>query len=528
MVWLSVGCEDAMARLFSAVVLAALMGTIPVSASAQSALCPTARSKIVGGAPASIADWPGQASLRLQATSGRASVYFCGGSAITDRWILTAAHCLADQADSLDAVIEDSQGQSHPARLEVVLNAPDLSQVKPEQVYAVDRVVIHERYREAIDAARKLRTPEEIDDALEGIASRVGEDIALVHLARPWRGPLAVLSLSSGSDPADGIPVRVAGFGKTERDPNKQSLKRFDLSDGKAEFYAGSSRLLEVAVETIASATCQKRHRSAIISGGQICAGLEEGGRDSCQGDSGGPLVARDRGGCPYQVGIVSWGPVCAEKEGYAVYTRISHYASWIQRHVGPLRGASDDVRDAQRLTDQEIAEGLNQLKALLGKAGAQVRIGMRGGNRIPVGAEVVIEATSPIAGQLLILDLNAEHEVVVIFPNRFVAQAKVGRLAAGERVVIPGPDYGFTGFRAVEPLGKGRLVALVVPMEFDITRFGAGSAAATNAFDPVAKPPSYLMRLIRQLDTALSGGDAKLADLKGWAFGVAEYEIAK
>ena len=152
----------------------------------------------------------------------------------------------------------------------------------------------------------------------------------MVHLARPWRGPLAVLSLGSGSDPGDGIPVRVAGFGKTERDPNKQGLERFDLPDSKAEFYAGSSRLLEVAVETIAPATCQRRHRSAHIGSGQICAGLEEGGRDSCQGDSGGPLVARDRGGCPYQVGIVSWGPVCAEKEGYAVYTRISHYAKWI------------------------------------------------------------------------------------------------------------------------------------------------------------------------------------------------------
>ena len=170
----------------------------------------------------------------------------------------------------------------------------------------------------------------------------------------------------------------------------------------------------------------------------------------------------------------------------------------------------------------------MNQLKTLLGRAGPQVRVGVRGGNRIPVGAEVVIEATSPIAGQLLILDLNAEHEVVVIFPNRFVAQAKVGRLAAGERVVIPGPDYGFTEFRAVEPVGKGRLVALLVPTEFDITRFGAGSAAATNAFDPVARPPSYLMRLIRQIDTALSGGDAKLADLKSWAYGVAEYEIVK
>ena len=43
-----------------------------------------------------------------------------------------------------------------------------------------------------------------------------------------------------------------------------------------------------------------------------------------------------------------------------------------------------------------------------------------------------------------------------------------------------------------------------------------------------VAKPPSYLMRLIQQIDTALAGADAKLADLQRWAYGVAEYEIVR
>lgn len=495
---------------------------------AQSALCPSARSKIVGGTPASIADWPGQASLRLHAENGEASHYFCGGTAITDRWILTAAHCLADYADSLNAVIEDSQGRSLPARLEVVLHASDLRQLNAHQVFAVERIVIHERYRDGVDAARNLPSPEAVENALDTIAPRLGNDVALLRLARPWRGPTAVLSLTSGSDPEPGAQVRVAGFGKTERDPNKPSLERFEMRDGKAEFFAGSNRLQEAAVETVATASCRKRYPHAVIDNGQLCAGLELGGKDSCQGDSGGPLVARDRGGCPYQVGIVSWGAGCAEREAYGVYTRVSHYADWIQRQVGPLRGASDDVRDAQRLAVHEIEEGLGQLKVLLGPAAAQIRVGVRGGNRVRLDTEVVIEATSPVAGQLLILDINAEHEVVVIFPNRFVAQSKVGRLAEGERVVVPGPDYGFTGFRAVEPLGKGRLVALVVPVEFDITRFGAGSAAATGSFEPVETPPGYLMRLIRQIDVALSGSEARLADPKRWAHGVAEYEIVR
>src|SRR5262245_18211069 len=96
-------------EMFSAALAAVLIGTLPFPVAAQSALCPSPRSKIDGGAPASLADWPGQASLRFQATSGHISVYFCGCSAITDRWILTAAHCLADHTNSLGAVIEDSQ-----------------------------------------------------------------------------------------------------------------------------------------------------------------------------------------------------------------------------------------------------------------------------------------------------------------------------------------------------------------------------------------------------------------------------------
>jgi hypothetical protein len=37
--------------------------------------------------------------------------------------------------------------------------------------------------------------------------------------------------------------------------------------------------------------------------------------------------------------------------------------------------------------------------------------------------------------------------------------------------------------------------------MDFDITRFGAASITPANDFEPVEKPPGYLMRLIRQIE---------------------------
>ena len=60
-----------------------------------------------------------------------------------------------------------------------------------------------------------------------------------------------------------------------------------------------------VQVPPITNEKCQKSY--GIITDSMICAGLEDGGKDSCQGDSGGPYVCADESGHAIITGIVRY-----------------------------------------------------------------------------------------------------------------------------------------------------------------------------------------------------------------------------
>ncbi|XP_042144508.1 trypsin-1-like [Ixodes scapularis] len=66
-----------------------------------------------------------------------------------------------------------------------------------------------------------------------------------------------------------------------------------------------------------------------------FCAGAP--GRDSCTDDSGGAAMQHEEGHT-VQVGIVSFGQVCAQDHGY--YTRVSNYINWIEQFIGSLQYA--------------------------------------------------------------------------------------------------------------------------------------------------------------------------------------------
>ncbi|MDZ4841333.1 MAG: trypsin-like serine protease [Hyphomicrobium aestuarii] len=421
---------------------------------------------------------------------------------------MTAAHCIPEHTRSLAGFVRSSAGEPHEGRLEVVANLGDLTAAEDDKGIAVEQVIAHEAYRSAIDAAYALASDQARDDALDVIPMTVGNDIALLKLARPLPGPYASLLLDPASLPPPGRQVRVAGFGTTE---NAGKLSLYARKDGKGELFAGSARLLETAVSRIDDDVCRTQYAGSSIGPQQICAGLEQGGKDSCQGDSGGPLVVADDNGCPHQIGVVSWGDRCAAAQSSGVYTRVPSYAAWIQSHTGLLKGAKRDAvsRPANALTLTELDEGIEQLSTLLGDASGRVKVSVAGGNTVAVGDKVVFETASDIAGRLMIFDVNAARELTLIFPNRYTT-GDPGLIKAGAKVFVPGTDYpGFTSFQATEPVGPGLLIAIVAPVDFDIERFVAEKQVVTKGFAPRDDSSGYLMRVIRQIETRLASNRA-------------------
>uniref|UniRef100_A0AAU6PAS4 Venom peptide n=1 Tax=Comana monomorpha TaxID=1555636 RepID=A0AAU6PAS4_9NEOP len=217
--------------------------------------------------------------------------FLCGGTLLSDRFILTAGHC---------TFTKDYGSLTYAAS-----GILQRSEVDESKVYKIKRIIPHPDYK-----------------LFAGY-----NDIALVETEKPIalnsRAFPACLDVGKESEHQKAIAT---GWGSTENygDPaptlQKVTLTKFS-DDVCAENYEEDGFLVKGFNSTT-----------------QICYGDETTSKDTCTGDSGGPLQVQNKHvSCMYTViGVTSFARACGFAGQPGVYTKVEPYVPWIESVVWP------------------------------------------------------------------------------------------------------------------------------------------------------------------------------------------------
>lgn len=281
-------------------------------------------SQIAGGKDAQPGEWPWMAFIDRTGDKQLTSSDFCGGSFVSEYYVVTAAHCV------------DS---SIPADLAVFAGAHLRNDESPDewvQKLSVETIHIHEDVE-----FRNCNC--DLDEWLQTAAYE--SDIAILKLTEPVVFNDRVRPIC--------LPETLLQQSLAERtlDPNADQddtrfAKRGVVSGwGLTELGTLSNELKFIRVPAIDRGVCAQAIKNDLtddyhLSENMFCAGFNSRGagkkpRDSCQGDSGGPLSFpfNERW---YLSGIVSYGILnqCGTKGDFGVYVHVKNYINWIDARL--------------------------------------------------------------------------------------------------------------------------------------------------------------------------------------------------
>ncbi|XP_001842731.2 serine protease easter [Culex quinquefasciatus] len=269
--------------------------------------------RIANGNETAVFEFPWMALLMYRDTLEDELTPNCGGSLISDRYVLTAAHCLTENAHSKLEFVrlgEHTISKQEDCNNYTLDGVVELDCAGPVEDVAIESVIKHSDHR------RKFG----------------GHDIGLIRLARKivFKDHIQPICLPLHPELKNVLlpEYYVAGWGYTE------TMERSDV-------------LLKAKLERVETPTCQKQidevartSRKKIkitLDDKQICAGGKDL-VDSCQGDSGGPLMwlSKVRNQSRYVLfGVVSFGiENCGLINFPGVYVRVGSYLGWIMSNM--------------------------------------------------------------------------------------------------------------------------------------------------------------------------------------------------
>uniref|UniRef100_A0A8C4TQ52 Peptidase S1 domain-containing protein n=1 Tax=Erpetoichthys calabaricus TaxID=27687 RepID=A0A8C4TQ52_ERPCA len=237
---------------------------------------PAVTPRILNGQASQPGRWPWQVSLRYGGT------HICGGSVITNSWVLTAAQC-------------------------VLLGMHVLQGENPGMVRSrVRRLIPHEKYNK----------------------STMENNIALIELEQPV--PYGHL-IQPVCLPKSGHTFQLNGTCYVSGWGGPRTLTTF------SEPLSTPTVLRQAAVDLISSEQCDcinglpgsfKTNRTRVLPG-MICSWISGGSEGSCVGDAGGPLVCNENDTW-FLAGVSSFNDACMSANRPTVYTEVTGFSEWI------------------------------------------------------------------------------------------------------------------------------------------------------------------------------------------------------